>query len=267
MNVKKEITKVGGDLNKPHRLFQYQGDKGDGVFKTWAEMARPSQRLPEGDWVVWLIMAGRGFGKTRTGAEGVISWIRTKKCRLVALVGETEDEVRRVMIEGESGILTISPDQERPKYTICKGELVWPCGAKAMIYTSESYEKLRGAQCDGAWVDELAKFRNAQKVWDQLMFGLRLGQHPQAIVTTTPRPLGLLEKLMNDPNTHLTRGSTYENADNLAPLFINQILKAYEGTRLGAQEIHAELLLDRPGALWTRDLIIYGLPRVPASSC
>ncbi|OFW70332.1 MAG: hypothetical protein A2065_03015 [Alphaproteobacteria bacterium GWB1_45_5] len=129
-----------------------------------------------------------------------------------------------------------------------------------MIYTAENYEKLRGAQFGGAWVDELAKFRNAQKVWDQLMFGLRLGDHPQAVVTTTPRPLPFLEKLMNDPATYLTRGSTYENAENLSPLFIHQILKAYEGTRLGAQEIHAELLLDRPGALWSRDLILYGLP-------
>ncbi|MFN7663065.1 MAG: terminase large subunit domain-containing protein [Alphaproteobacteria bacterium] len=262
MDLKKEITKVGGDLNKPHRVFHYRGPKGEGDLKTWAQMARPNQRLPQGDWVVWLIMAGRGFGKTRTGAEAILEWVRTQKCRCISLVAETEDEARRVMIEGESGILTISPPEERPQYTICKGELIWPCGAKAMIYTAENYDKLRGGQCDGAWVDELAKFRNAQQVWDQLMFGLRLGQHPQAIVTTTPRPLALLEKLIEDSTTHLTRGSTYENADNLAPLFINQILKAYEGTRLGAQEIHAELLLDRPGALWSRDLIVYGLPRV-----
>ena len=230
------------------------------VTGEWEELARPSQRLPEGDWTVWLILAGRGFGKTRTGAETLLTWIRQKKCRLLALVAETEDEVRRVMVEGESGILTISREGERPKYTICKGELLWPCGAKAMIYTAENYEKLRGAQFGGAWVDELAKFRNAQKVWDQLMFGLRLGDHPQAVVTSTPRPLPFLEKLMNDPATYLTRGSTYENAENLSPLFIHQILKAYEGTRLGAQEIHAELLLDRPGALWSRDLILYGLP-------
>lgn len=260
-------SKKGGDLQNPRKNFSYAGAKGQELNSPsaqdkpiWSTLARPTQLLPEGDWTVWLILAGRGFGKTRTGAEAVLQWIRTQKCQSVALIGETEDEVRRVMIEGESGLLTISPDDERPKYTICKGELLWPCGAKGLIYTAENYEKLRGAQFDGAWVDELAKFRNAQQVWDQMMFGLRLGAHPQVVVTTTPRPLALLETLMNDATTHLTRGSTYDNKDNLSPVFVNQILKTYEGTRLGAQEIHAELLLDRVGALWARDLIIYGMP-------
>ena len=226
----------------------------------WALEARESQKIPGGDWTAWLILAGRGFGKTRTGAETVRAWVESGKCRSIAIIAETEDEARRVMIEGQSGLLSIGPTKKRPKYTICKGELIWPSGAKAMIYTSESYDKLRGGQFDGAWIDELAKFRNAQKVWDQLMFGLRLGQNPQVVVTTTPRPLPLLEALMHDTHTHVTRGSTYENEKNLSPIFLNRILKAYEGTRLGAQEIHAELLLDRPGALWSAHLIQYGLP-------
>jgi len=229
---------------------------------SWDIQARPKQKIPLGVWTVWLILAGRGFGKTRTGAETIRAWVIQKKCRRVALIAETEDEARRVMIEGDSGLLSIGPEAERPRYTICKGELLWPCGAKAMIYTSESYNKLRGAQFDGAWVDDLAKFRNAKKVWDQLMFGLRLGENPQVIVTTTPRPLVFLEKLRTNKHTHLTRGSTYENEKNLSPVFINQILKSYEGTRMGAQEIHAEMLLDQPGALWTRALILYGLPRL-----
>lgn len=251
------------DLHKPYKKSSYQQATGQEktIKDPWEVLARPSQKLPLGEWIVWLILAGRGFGKTRTGAEALLTWIRQKKCHVMAIIGETEDEVRRVMIEGESGILSICPDHERPKYTVCKGELLWPCGAKAMIYTAENYEKLRGAQFDGVWVDELAKFRNAQQVWDQMMFGLRLGDHPQAVVTTTPRPLMLLEKLIKDPLTHLTRGSTHENAENLSPLFMTHILKAYEGTRLGAQEIYAELLIDRPGALWRREVILYGLPR------
>lgn len=260
-------SKKGGALQRPRKHFSHAGDKGhealpspDKQKPAWTTLARANQLLPDGAWTVWLILAGRGFGKTRTGAEAVLEWIRTHKCRSVALIAETEDEVRRVMIEGESGLLTISSDDERPKYTICKGELLWPSGAKGLIYTAENYEKLRGAQFDGAWVDELAKFRNAQQVWDQMMFGLRLGAHPQVVVTTTPRPLALLEALMKEATTHLTRGSTYDNKDNLSPVFVNQILKVYEGTRLGAQEIYAELLLDRVGALWRRDLILYGTP-------
>lgn len=232
-----------------------------GAAWDWGVLAREKQRLPVGDWTVWLILAGRGFGKTRTGAETVRAWVASGKCRSIALVADTEDEARRVMIEGQSGLLNIGPPKQRPRYTICKGELLWSSGAKAMIYTAESFDKLRGGQFDGAWVDELAKFRRAQKVWDQLMFGLRLGGHPQVVVTTTPRPLPLIETLLKDAHTHVTRGSTYENKQNLAPVFLDRILKAYEGTRLGAQEIHAELLLDRPGALWTADLIRYGLPK------
>lgn len=225
-------------------------------------MSIPSQKLPPGDWVLWLIMAGRGFGKTRTGAETVRTWVETKKCRRIALVADTEQEARQVMLEGPSGLLSIGPPKSRPRYTITKGEVVWPCGAKAMIYTAECPEKLRGAQFDGAWVDELAKFRHPQAVWDQLMFGLRLGAHPQVVVTTTPRPIPLLGALMERPTTHLTRGSTYENKAHLSPTFLNEILKRYEGTRLGAQEIYAELLVDQPGALWNQALIQYGMPRI-----
>ncbi len=223
----------------------------------WEKEARPHQLLPQGDWFVWLLMAGRGFGKTRTGAEAIRFWVKSGTCSRIALVGNTIDEARMVMVEGISGLLEISPPAERPQFLTSKGELFWPSGAKGFLYSSENYQKLRGPQFDGAWIDELAKFRYAQEVWDQLMFALRLGQHPRVIVTTTPRPIPLLEKLVQDPHTHLTTGSSYDNIKNLSPLFINQILKAYEGTKLGAQEIHAELLTECAGALWRRELIQY----------
>jgi phage terminase large subunit-like protein len=164
------------------------------------------------------------------------------------------------MLTGPSGLLTISPPRFRPTYIHHRRELIWPWGARATIYTDTTPEKLRGPQFDGAWIDELAKFPHAQETWDQLMFGLRLGSHPRVVITTTPRPILLLKSLIENKNTVVTRGSTLENRENLSPIFLNQILKIYEGTRLGQQEIYAQILEAVDGAFWTRSMILYGIP-------
>lgn len=221
----------------------------------WECMARSNQLPPKGNWRVWLILAGRGFGKTRTGAETLRQWVRQGLCRRLALVGETEAEVRQVMVEGASGLLAVHPPKEKPLYEPSKRILSWANGAIATCFSAEAYKQLRGPQFDGAWVDELAKFRDAEKVWDQLMFGLRLGQNPRVIVTTTPRPLKFLKKLSTDPDVVLTKGSTFENAKNLAEPFLEYMRHHYENRWLGRQEIYADFVEDRQGALWTPSLL------------
>ena len=216
--------------------------------------ARPKQLPPAGVWRVWLILAGRGWGKTRVGAEQVISWARTPKQRL-ALVAETAADVRDVVVEGESGILVCSPPGFQPRYEPSKRRLTWPNGTIATTYSGDAPEQLRGPQHHHAWCDEVAKWRYAQEAWDNLELGLRLGDHPQVVATTTPRPIPLLRQLLADTGTVVTRGSTYDNTVNMAPSFKVRILQRYEGTRLGRQELHAELLEDTPGALWTRTLL------------
>lgn len=226
----------------------------------WPFWARPEQLEPDGDWTYWLIMAGRGWGKTRTGAETVRSWVRT--IDMVNLIGATVDDARDIMIEGESGILAVCPDDERPEYKKSERKLVWPNGAISLIFTADEPERLRGKQHKAIWADEMAAWRY-QEAWDQAKFGLRLGDRPRAIVTTTPRPVRNVVELVNDSVTHVTRGTTYDNRANLAPAFFEAIVKRYEGTRLGRQELRAELLLDVPGALWTRESIQH-LPRSSA---
>jgi len=220
----------------------------------WPVWARPAQLPPPGDWRYWLILAGRGFGKTRAGAE----WVRAQVAqgrRRIALVGPTAADVRDVMIEGQSGLINISHPQERPAFQPSRRRLVWPNGAKAFCYSAEEPQRLRGPQHDAAWADELAAWKQPQAAWDQLQLGLRLGDDPRATITTTPRPLALIRALTLDPDCVVTRGSTYENAANLAPAFIAKIIRRYEGTRLGRQELNAELLTDVPGALWTLDTL------------
>ncbi len=218
----------------------------------WPFWARQNQLEPEGQWTYWLILAGRGFGKTRTGAETVRKWVRT--CDMVNLIGATVDDARDIMIEGESGILAICPDGERPDYRKSERKLIWPNGAVSLVFTADEPERLRGKQHKKLWADEMAAWRY-QEAWDQAKFGLRLGDRPQAVITTTPRPVRNLVDLLNDRATVSTRGTTYENRSNLAPTFFQEIVKRYEGTRLGRQELNAELLLDVPGALWTREMI------------
>ena len=219
----------------------------------WRYRARPEQLPPEGSWRVWLLMAGRGFGKTRCGAEWVRAEVKAGR-RRIALVAPTAADARDVMVEGESGILAISPDHERPLYEPSKRRLTWPNGAIATTYSADEPERLRGPQHDAAWCDELGSWRFPE-AWDMLMFGLRLGTDPRIMVTTTPRPTRLIRSLVDDPKTAITRGTTYANRANLAGAFLDQIVKKYEGTRLGRQELNAELLDDVPGALWNRGLI------------
>lgn len=217
----------------------------------WRFWARPNQIEPQGDWLTWLALAGRGFGKTRLGSEWVIEGVRDKGWGRIALVAETAADARDVMVEGDSGILACSPPKDRPLYEPSKRRLTWSNGAQATLFNAVEPDQLRGPQFHAAWCDELAKWKKAQQAWDQLQFGLRLGVRPQALVTTTPRPIPLIRELIKSPDTHVTRGSTMDNAANLAPSFLAKIQERYGGTRLGRQEIEAELLEDIPGALWT----------------
>lgn len=227
----------------------------------WPFWARPNQLPPDGDWLTWLILAGRGYGKTRSGAE----WVRSIVCgktpmecgshHRIAIVAETAADARDVLVEGDSGILAVHPKDFRPLYEPSKRRLTWPNGAVASLYNGTEPDQLRGPQHDAALIDELAKYAYAQDTWDMLQFGLRLGDHPKQMVTTTPRPIKLIKDIIASPMTVVTRGSTLENAANLAPAFMTQIVARYEGTRLGRQELNAEILDDAPGALWQRDLI------------
>lgn len=227
----------------------------------WPFWARPNQLPPEGDWLTWLVLAGRGFGKTRCGAE----WVRSIACgktplaagthRRIAVVAETAADARDVLVEGDSGILAVHPKDFRPHYEPSKRRLTWPNGVVATLYNGTEPDQLRGPQHDAALVDELAKYAYARETWDMLQFGLRLGEKPRQVVTTTPRPIPLLKEILAAPTTAVTRGSTKDNAANLAPSFLAQIVAKYEGTRLGRQELNAEILDDLPGALWTRDAI------------
>jgi phage terminase large subunit-like protein len=220
----------------------------------WRLWQRPKQATPEGDWRVWLVLAGRGFGKTRTGAEFVREQVAAGHARRVALVGPTAADVRDTMIEGESGLLAVFPPDERPKYEPSKRRIAFHNGAVATAYSADEPDRLRGPNHDLAWADELAAWRYPE-AWDMLMFGLRVGGHPRVVVTTTPRPTALIRSLVDRADVAVVRGSTYENRSNLAGPFLVEILERYEGTRLGRQELHAEILADVEGALWDRDSI------------
>jgi phage terminase large subunit-like protein len=225
------------------------------VADPWLSQARPEQLSPAGNWSVWTILAGRGWGKTRTGAESVRQQAQGNSKARIALLGATAADVRDVMIEGNSGILAISPDHFRPTYEPSKRRLTWPNGAIATAYSSEEPDRLRGPQHSYAWIDELASFANLENTWAMLQFGMRLGKNPQQLITTTPRPLKLLKQLMARPDCVITRGSTYDNRKNLPPSLFTSIITQYEGTRLGRQELDAELLEDIEGALWSTTTI------------
>jgi phage terminase large subunit-like protein len=229
-------------------------DEALALLHDWPFWARPNQLPPAGSWRVWLLLAGRGFGKTRTGAELVRSRVAARSARRLALVAPTAADARGVMVEGESGILAVSPRWDRPHWEPSRRRLTWSNGAIATFYSAEEPERLRGPQHDAAWCDELASWRYPE-AWDMLMFGLRLGTDPRVIVTTTPRPTSLLRALVKDPSVVVTHGSTYENWPNLASDFLAQIILKYKGTRLGRQEIEAEILDDMPGSLWNRGVI------------
>jgi phage terminase large subunit-like protein len=217
--------------------------------------ARTSQQPPPGDWRTWLILAGRGWGKTATGAHWIRREVMQGRARRVALVGSTAADVRDVMVEGISGLLSACRDAGfGARYESSRRRVVFENGAIAMLFSAEEPDRLRGPQHELAWSDELAAWDDFD-TWDQLQFGLRLGSNPRQIVTTTPRPVKVVKDLVSESTTVMTRGTSYENRENLAPAFFHEILKRYEGTRLGRAEIEGELLDDVPGALWTYAMI------------
>jgi predicted phage terminase large subunit-like protein len=228
------------------------------LISGWNATARPNQRMPTGDWSIWLLIAGRGYGKTRVLAETVNHWAATGRARRMAIVAATAADARDVIVEGESGIMETAPDYCRPYYESSKRRLTWPTtGAIATTYSAEEPDRLRGPQHDAAIADELGSWANGTATFDMLQFGLRLGRNPRTVIATTPRPTKLLRSLLAREGKGLvvTRGTSYENRGNLAPGFFADIVKRYEGTRLGRQELNAEILEDTPGALWTLEVI------------
>lgn len=217
----------------------------------WRFWARPNQLAPPGEWRTWLALAGRGFGKTEAGAQ----WVRQRVeagAKSIALVAETQKDLEEVMV---ARLLKISPPDQMPHVRYKPVRITWPNGAQALGYNGTEPDQLRGPEFDTAWVDELAKYRYAQDTWDMLQFTMRSGTDPRVFVTTTPRPIPVLREIMADATTVITRGSTMDNAANLAPAFMKAVVEKYAGTRLGRQELNAEMLDDVPGALWTRTMI------------
>ncbi|MEA3041142.1 MAG: hypothetical protein QOC65_631 [Sphingomonadales bacterium] len=222
------------------------------VLTMWEGQARPAQQTPEGEWRTWLMMAGRGFGKTRAGAEWVLEMAETPGMR-IALVGPTEDEARSVMIEGSSGLLACA-GEHAPLWEPSLARLTWANGSRATVYSAANPESLRGPEHDFAWCDEIAKWPRGEAAWDNLMFGLRRGVLPRVLATTTPRPTPLMRALCGRADVVRTRGRTGDNA-LLARGFIGYVDGLYGGTRLGRQELEGEMIDDVEGALWTRATI------------
>lgn len=252
----KNAVKLDPDPDDPRRPRQAPPAFRDGV-------ARPNQLRPgtpgaesqRTDWLGWLVLAGRGFGKTRTGAEAVRDIAEAGIASPIALAAPTAGDARDVLIEGESGLLECHPYATRPHYEPSKLKVTWDNGVEAHIYSADEPERFRGKQHAYVWADEIAAWRYLEEAWTQMLLGLRLGRHPQIIATTTPRPYKIIKELVLDPNWVVTRGTTYDNLGNLAPQFRKTILSKYEGTRMGRQELNAEILDDVEGALWQRQLI------------
>jgi phage terminase large subunit-like protein len=225
----------------------------DAEFENWAHKA---QLPPDGaGWRTWLMMAGRGFGKTRAGAEWIEKIARSRPGVRIALVGATIDEARRVMVEGVSGLLSVAKKRRhKVKWEPSIGRVRWPNGSEAQLFSGDNPDGLRGPEHDFAWCDELAKWRDADATWMNLQMGLRRGSRPRALVTTTPRTIDLLKRIMESERTVTTTGRTDENV-NLSEGFVEMMVATYGGTRIGAQELEGKLLHDVDGALWTRELI------------
>ena len=221
----------------------------------WASIARPNQLPPSGDWLTWLVLAGRGFGKTRCGAEWIRAEVDAKRASSIALIAETQKDLEEVMCFGVSGIMSVFPPHHKPKITKKPIRVEFHTGAVAYGYNATEPDQLRGPNFTTGWLDEMCKFRYARETWDQLQFGLRLGKHPRQIITTTPRPIPILKEILAAPNTVISRGVTSDNKSNLAASFVKSITDKYAGTRLGRQELSAEILDDVPDALWTRSAL------------
>lgn len=258
-------ARVAG-LDRPARvkLFSSLSDIDcEALLHDWKFWARENQLPPVGDWFCWLVMAGRGFGKTRMGVE----WLRSRiegtspltapkgAPERIALVADSFLDGVQTMVEGESGLMACSPQAFRPKFEVSKKRLVWPNGIQAFLYSSEAPDQLRGPQHGLAWSDEVGKWNHGEETWDNLLFGLRLGDCPQVMVTTTPRNVPLLRRLAADDKVVITRGATYDNSVNLPDAFLDEIRQRYEGTRIGRQELYGELLTDLEGTLWNRDML------------
>jgi phage terminase large subunit-like protein len=241
-------------------LDSLSGDELAHIEHDWRFWARDEQLAPPGLWRIWLLLAGRGFGKTRVGAEWCHERAAESVCR-IAIVGATMDDARKICVDGESGIMACAKPWFRPTFEPSKngGTVTWPNGSLAELYSGEKPDGLRGPQFHAAWLDELLKWRRMQAAWDMLRFALRLGTHPRTVITTTPTPAKLIKDLVNDkrtgadglPMVRVVRGSTYANAANLSADALDELRTKYEGTRLGRQELFGEILEDRPGALWT----------------
>ena len=227
------------------------------LIYSWRFWARPKQLAPDGDWFVWLIRAGRAFGKTRSGTGWVHERALQSPGRWIAMVARTPADARDYMIEGPSGLLRHTHPKQRPDYEVSKRRLTWPNGSWATIYSDAEPEALRGFSGDTAWLDELGKYKNGQDTWDNLMFGMRepSSDRPRVCITTTPRPLPIIKAIQVMSGTIVVVGSSHENRDNLDPRYFKQVIEPYEGTRLGRQEIYADVLDDVPGALWTRAML------------
>ena len=229
----------------------------------WELWARPNQLLPPGDnWDTFCAIAGRGFGKTRMGSEAVRKWAYENPGCRIALIGQTAADARDVIVEGDSGILATSPPWFMPEYQPSKRRVVWPNGSMASTFSADQPDQLRGPQFHFAWLDEFAKYEDCEATWSQLQFGLRLGRHPRALITTTPRPIPALIRILKNERTITVKGSTYDNKANLASNFLAAIDATYGKTRLGRQEIYGDVLEDNEHALWKRSLFKY-TPETP----
>jgi phage terminase large subunit-like protein len=263
LNCSPELKKdwPGWQVINQHKGFldQLSLEEVEALYWHWPFWARPDQLPPESDWTSWLMLGGRGAGKTRAGAEWVRTQVERQKsdggCRFIALVGETYGAAREVMIEGPSGLLAISPPSFRPVFKPSRNLLIWPNGAQAQLFSAERPESLRGPQFDAAWCDELGKWRYDEATWDMLQFGLRLGKNPRQVVTTTPRPTRLIKRLLADNKCYVSRAATEDNRANLAPGFIENIVGRYQGTHLGRQELGGEMIDEISNALWSRGLL------------
>jgi phage terminase large subunit-like protein len=236
---------------EPARALELSDEEAAELMFDWTMWRRPSQTPPAGDWVTWLLMGGRGSGKTRAGAE----WVRAQAAAGVgpiALVGETITEAIAVMVDGVSGIMAVTPPEDQPR--LSGATLHWPSGVVGTVLGASDPERFRGPQFAAAWCDEVGKWPNAEAAWDMLQFGLRLGDRPRQVATTTPRPTRLLKRLLAEPGTAVTRMTTAENEKHLAGSFLSAVVARYRGTVLGRQELDGELIENLPGALWTRDM-------------
>lgn len=250
--------------DKVAEVFKQLGPKKTEELKhDWNFWARDEQLEPDGDWNTWFVNAGRGFGKTRAGVEWVRDQVK-RGAKRIAAVAATNSDIERVMVKGESGFLSVCWEGDKtvqgkkmgyPEWSPTKRTLSWANGAQVQFFSAEEPERLRGPQFEIAWCDELAAWNKDIDTWSMLQFCMRLGKHPRIMVTTTPKPTKLVRQILKDGNTHVTTGSTFDNSANLAKTYLKAVKDQYEGTRLGRQELYAEVLEEAEGALWTTEML------------